>query len=468
MKPSKIVSVLLGAAFGASFLLLSACGSPPDPIVPDSVALPEETYVMLAGDPALGTYQLAPVAALHEKNLENAAFEYTVSDPEVASVDETGLVTALSAGRATVTATFVSEAEQKVSDSMTLTVYSDATSEEINSFGEEYVNLYGRMDNDTAGELHIDNVGSGVEVAFYGTELKADFTVTPPPYGQKMYGHIFIDGEMQPFAPIETGTGLVLATGLKAGIHTVGVYKSSEINEGRLTVRAFYADRFLKIPEKSDLKMEFIGDSITCGYGDLLYAGFDENGNSILRSPANSDACAAYAFLTGKMLGADFDIISYSGICVSAFMWGGTLNMEELHTYASLNTKTPFRYKEDMDVVVLNLGTNDGSYIDREDHSYRKKFPTDYQNFLTHLRAIYPEAYIVCIYGMMGLNQNIHKGIQTAVEAMNDAKIVYTSKFAANTAAINNHPHMSAQKSYAETLTKFIQDLLADGATANP
>ncbi len=452
MKVIKPFAFLLGVTLASSVLAAVACAPEQEDTAVYSVKLAETEICLLAGDEK--AFPLTPTVKADGQELEGAVCSYSVSDPAVASVDEKGAVTAKAYGTATVTATYTAPSGSSASATAAVKVFGEATAEEVNSFDEKYVNLYGRMDN-SAGTVNLDNVGSGIEVAFYGTELKAKLTVTQPTNGMRIFGHVFLDGEMQEFTPFVSGKSVVLAEGLEEGIHVAALHKSSEIDEGRIAVKEFYADRFLRIPEKSDLKMEFIGDSITCGYGDL-----ERDGKGIVRSTENSDACLSYAFLTGQQLGADFSIISYSGICVKAFRWGGTLNMAELHTYTSLQTKTPYRYDADMDVVVLNLGTNDASYIKDVNPSYRRQFPVDYKDFLTHLREVYPDAYIVCAYGMMGTVTEVDDGIKQALEEMNDPKISYKT-FVANTGGVNSHPYYTAHAIFAKQLTSYIRELLA-------
>ena len=455
MKLQRIFSLLFSAAFFA--LPLCACngGEREENETGDaaySVELGGKTHDLLLGDEALASFSLSPVAKKNGAAVEGASFTYTASDPAVATVSEEGLVTAVGGGTSTVNAAYYA-GKKTVSAKMTVRVFEEATAEEVNSFDEAYVNLYGRMENGE-GVVNIDNVGSGIEVAFFGTELRAKLSVTPSASAPAPYGHVFIDGEAQEFAPFSSGDDVVLAEGLEEGIHTVAIHKSSEIDEGRLSVHAFYSDRFLAVPEKSDLKIEFVGDSITCGYGNLVMGNIGES-----RSISNSDACLGYAFLTGQALRADFSLISYSGICVKQFMWGGTLNMAELHTYTSLVTKTPYKYDSDMDVVVLNLGTNDGGYIDTHTTYGLNDFPDDYREFLEHLRAVYPDAYIICAYGMMGTNSYVDRGIKMALEELNDSKISYKT-FPQNSMGANTHPYRTAHATYAKTLTAYIEELI--------
>ncbi len=438
-------SLLLSAAFALSLPLVGACAKPA--VVPDSVELPQAVYTLIAGDAAHGSVKLEPVAMLEKAAIAGASFTYEAADPAVVSVGKDGVVTALSAGRTTVSATFVSGAKEKVSASCELLVYGEATAEEINSFEEEFVNKFGRIEY-TAGALDLDNVAAGVEVAFYGTALKAKFTAVEP-----IYGHIFVDGVSQGFGPFRSGDEIVLAENLPEGVHTVRIVKSSEVYEGRLTVNAFYADRFLKIPERGGPRMEFIGDSITCGFGNLL-----EASSGALRAIDNSDACLAYSYLTADMLDARYSVVSYSGICVAADGYDLGVNMKTLHTYASFQTKRPYEYDRDMDVVVLALGTNDASAINL--HKYtRAAFKRDYAEFLTHLREIYPKAHIVCVYGMASIEPIVNTSIKDVITELGDAKITF-KRFSPNANGLGGHPYKDAHAAYAKQLSSYISELL--------
>lgn len=471
MKPQKLFALLLGAAISVSVFSFTACSpDPPQPENPDSgnvvpeqpednntysVKLEKQCY-LIAGDEEAGSYPLSPVVRVNKTVAEGAVCSYSVSDPSVAEVSESGVVSARSYGAATVTATYTAESGKTASADVKVMVFEDAAAQEINSFDEKFVNLYGRIDVPEDG-VDLDNVGAGIEIAFYGDTLKAKLEVDPPKNGMDLYGRVFVDGVMlDKFEPFRSGDEVTLAENLGMGAHTLAVHKSSEIDEGRLTVKEFYADRFLRIPEKSDLKMEFIGDSITCGYGNLIHGSA-----GVTRNSDNSDGCLSYAFLTGKELGADFSMVSYSGICVKADRWGAHLNMAQLHTYTSLQTKKPYSYDPEMNVVVLNLGTNDASYIQDVDVSYKNQFSADYKEFLTHLRDVYPRAYIVCCYGMMGLNDFVNDGIEKAIEDMNDTKISYKT-FSKNDAGVNSHPYRAAHETYAKQLSAYIRGLLAN------
>lgn len=453
MKGMKRTSALaLGAVLATGIMLLGACTPEKD----------ESEYALLAQTASCSllvndeNYASATTSFVAKKDgvaVETPAITYTVADPAIAAVSADGVVTPKAYGRTDVIATYKS-AKARVP----VYVYERTTAENVNSFDELYVNRFGRQ-YFTEGKLNVDHVSSGIEVAFLGDSLTVDVDVTSDvEYGTvfDVYVHIYIDGDTTgEFKKLTQGT-FTLAENLGEGIHTVRLLKASEMDRGKFTVNSFHADEFLRIPEKSDLKMEFIGDSITAGYGNLAVRGSD--GKVPSWSVENSDGCASYAALTAQQLDADFSVVARSGICLKAELYS-SMTMVKMHSYLSYRKQEAYTYDADMDVVVLALGTNDASYIDSKDYSYRKQFPNDYADFLRHLRTIYPDAYVVCIYGMMGENPNVRNGIKQALEEMNDAKMSYKA-FNSNTSGSNGHPNAKAHVQYAKDLTAYIQDLI--------
>ena len=444
MKHLKRTSVLaVGAALASGIMLFGACTPTQEPVDESvyTLSAKTESCTLLVGNEKYASATTSFVAKKDGETVETPAITYTVADPSVAEVSTDGVVTPKAYGKTDVIATYKTATAR-----VPVYVYERTTAENVNSFDELYVNRYGRQ-YFTEGKLNVDNVSSGIEVAFFSDSLTVDVTVT-----NDVYVHVYVDGDTTgEFKKLTQGT-FTLAENLGEGIHTVRMLKASEGDRGKFTVNAFHADEFLRIPEKSDLKMEFIGDSITAGYGNLAAPGSTW-------SVENSDGCASYAALTAQQLNADFSVIALSGICLNVDRWGAGINMTQLHSYISYRNRDSYTYDADMDVVVLALGTNDASYINSTSFAYRKQFPIDYAAFLRHLRTIYPNAYVVCIYGMMGADPNIRNGIQQALEEVNDAKMSYKA-FNSNTSGANGHPNAKAHVQYAKDFTAYIQDLI--------
>ena len=155
--------------------------------------------------------------------------------------------------------------------------------------------------------------------------------------------------------------------------------------------------------------IEFIGDSITCGYG---VDDEDENHNF---STATEDVTRAYAYRTAKALDVDYSMVSYSGYgIVSGYTGDGVKNAKELvppyyenpaYTIGDFGKVKPQNLKWDFttrqpDLILINLGTNDDSYC-LEDEEKRAEYCGLYKEFLKTVRKNNPAAKIVCALGIM-------------------------------------------------------------------
>ncbi len=139
------------------------------------------------------------------------------------------------------------------------------------------------------------------------------------------------------------------------GYHKIRIVKTSEVNEGRITFKKFIADGFAVAPELTGINIEFIGDSISTGYGALAPTGES-------RTKDNSDSSCSYAYQTAKILDAKYSVIARQGICVAA-TYNTSDIMLNLYKKTCYYESMSYAFQEQMDVVVINLGTNDDGYL---------------------------------------------------------------------------------------------------------
>ena len=184
-----------------------------------------------------------------------------------------------------------------------------------------------------------------------------------------------------------------------------------------------------------DLKIEFIGDSITCGYGVD-----DENKEHHFKT-STEDVTKAYAYKTAQALNADYSMVSISGYgIISGYTDDGKKKPEQ--TIPQYYDKLGFSYNKfadnlevaslewdfnnyKPDIVVINLGTNDMSYATND--TTRAEFEEGYTEFLKQVRSHNPDAYIFCTYGVMGntLLQNIKNVCDQYSAETGDAKVKF-------------------------------------------
>jgi lysophospholipase L1-like esterase len=207
--------------------------------------------------------------------------------------------------------------------------------------------------------------------------------------------------------------------------------------------------------------LEFIGDSMTCGYG------VEGAGPSCGFTTGTENEAIAYGALTAKALGAAHVAIAWSGKGMYRNFGGDmtdtmpTLWTRTLATQASsawgFTSFIP-------DVVVINLSTNDFAKGDPG-----QPYVQAYTALLTQVRAKYPRAYIFCANGpMLGSPAlGTAKGyIQSAIAARNssgDMRIKYV-EFATQTQAdgygCDYHPSPTTQKKMSDVLVPAIRSAM--------
>jgi lysophospholipase L1-like esterase len=243
---------------------------------------------------------------------------------------------------------------------------------------------------------------SGFEVHFYGTKLTAVFTSTYATNAvRRPYLSIQLDGETNPWnakvvALTASPQEVVLAEGLELGHHVVRVYKRSESSQSATALNEIYTDGYL-IEKNTDqpLKIEFIGDSLTCGFGNL-----GKSGAEAFRTETE-DGLLSYASLTARMLDADFHIVAVSGIGMYISPYA-SVNMGVVYPKTDIGKSTPWDHRRFVpDVIVVNLGANDDIYINSLPYLERaaaiEAFRQAYLAFTIALRGSHPNALIVLV-----------------------------------------------------------------------
>jgi len=215
---------------------------------------------------------------------------------------------------------------------------------------------------------------------------------------------------------------------------------------------------------KKETAIEFIGDSITCGYGidDDQYGYF---------STATENFAKTYAYLTAEKLDADYSAVAFSGYGVlSGYTSDGRINSKDtLWNYYDKSAVFPDGSKAywnfdsfNPDYVVINLGTNDASYCGTLQR--RESFYESYYDFIKYVRSKSPDSYILCVLGDM--NNSLYPMIEKAVSAYRlneeDNRIeamMLEFKMGENPIAVNGHPGAESNVIAAETLVRKIKEL---------
>lgn len=205
----------------------------------------------------------------------------------------------------------------------------------------------------------------------------------------------------------------------------VQILKISESANSTAGIKSITLDKngTFEKTEPKPLKIEFIGDSITCGYG------VDDLNMSHHFKTSTEDNTKTYAYKTAQNLNADYSMVSISGWgIISGYTGNDQKNSGSiLPLYYNrlgfswgnkFNGWAPQDYEWDFeqfrpDIIVINLGTNDNSYTkgipERID-----EFKAGYLSFIYEVRLKNPSAHIICSLGIMG--QDLFPAIEETVE----------------------------------------------------
>ena len=309
----------------------------------------------------------------------------------------------------------------------------------------------------------LSNVKTQGRTAMVGGTLMLDFTISGMEFELDCEGDvyatfnarklnsggvfftIYVDGVRQDRLNITNigETKVQLASNLSAGKHTFAIYRQSEHSYGEIGVCALsYVGEMLTKPANKGLYVEFIGDSITCGYGNIGNDG----------SAVNSDGTQAYPFYTAQALNADWSVVSWSGLgCKYGY---SSTTMQDVYPAQRYNydAATKYNFSNEPDVVVLALGTNDNSKA--PDNASKRAGLVE---MLTLVREKNPTAPIVWIYGMM--TSGVSTMIEEIVAEFGGAEAgYYACQLTQNNAGGGSHPSLSGQQQFATELVAFIQD----------
>lgn len=273
---------------------------------------------------------------------------------------------------------------------------------------------------------------SGTGAAFTFTGAKAEITIVgdkiaETPDNEANYARIavcvneerVVDDQMD--QPEKTYTVFPADATQEA---TVRIVKLSECAMSTIAIKqiAVESETGIRPAQPRPRLIEFVGDSITCGYG------VDDEVAEHHFSTATEDVTKAYAYRTAQELEADYSMVSISGYGVLS----GYTNNDRLQPHqivpryypklgfsnGTFGETKPSALKWDFarqpDLVVINLGTNDDSYC-QNDAQRQADFAAAYVEFLKTVREKNPQAPILCTLGIMG--DRLYPSVEAAAAA---------------------------------------------------
>ncbi len=328
--------------------------------------------------------------------------------------------------------------------------------------------LKGRVEKQGESIILISS-GSSVTFAFEGNKctlaLKAEDT-----YEHHNYVVVELDGIYHGRYKVET-TKTPLSfnvTGNKP--HILTLYKATEAANGKVILLGVEAN-ITGSKKQSKKKIEFIGDSITCGMGND-YADipcdtglwFDQH-----------NAYYAYGPITSRELGTDFLLSSVSGIGMYR-NWNDEHDQEAImpdvyeNLYLNKDSSKPYEFGFNPDITCIALGTND--FSDGDGKKERLPFNEDkyVANYIAFIKTVYkhsPNTQVVLLNSPMvsgSKNDTFIKCLNRVKDAFSGDKAhkpIQLFAFSSVTPhGCGYHPDIADHKKMAGQLAPFLKNLL--------
>jgi len=247
----------------------------------------------------------------------------------------------------------------------------------------------------SSGVVSFDWSGVEFSLEFEGTSISLIFSG-----GNQNEYDITIDGKALPTLTITSGnlTPYPIAFGLTDTTHTLTVAKRTEAFFGVQALHTIVLDTGKWLQPSTPLptrKLEFIGDSITCGYGD-------EGTFPCSFSAQTENNLKGYSGLVGDHFKAQISVECWSGKgLVRNYGDKNITSPDPLPSYynktlASIDNSPEWEFKWIPNGVVINLGTNDYS---TQPFPPQTVFIPAYLDFIKYIRMHYGQdvqLFLVC------------------------------------------------------------------------
>lgn len=358
----------------------------------------------------------------------------------------------------------------------------------------KHLKVHGRT-TDCLSPLTLFWTGSGIEFNVKGSELwievEADYDVYEP-----WISMVINDVPVSRHMVIAGRTWICVFRGMNEEVvKNVQIVKElqamSDDPDSILQIHAVKVDgAFLPVEDKP-YKIEFIGDSITSGEG-TVGAKTEEDWIPMWFSAINN-----YTRMTAKALDAEYRVLSQSGWGVLT-SWDNNPhhNLPEYYeqvcgllTGSKNEALGAFKAHSfdswQPDVVVVNLGTNDGSAFhspmwedEATGETYKQRLNADgtyheedlhvfenaAESLLMKIRKNNKSAHIVWAYGMLGIPMMpaIYRAVDAYIKKTGDQKVTVLQlpNMTDETVGARTHPGALAHEEAAKALAHYLKEIL--------
>lgn len=334
--------------------------------------------------------------------------------------------------------------------------------------------------------LYFNWSGSTVECIFSGTQLTVTFCAgcgyevegmpddpTAPKRATWPWVGVFLDDMPAPIRKFQVSSShetWLLYQSAVPETHRIRLTKLTENSKTFLGISAFTAEgAFLPARKQPRRRMEIVGDSITCGYGNLV----KDPGRHFFS--ADEDSWQAYGPMAARKLGMEYSCVSISGItAVKHPGWHGGYAMCELYDYTDRVWQEKLQMEPQLwdfeknhnDYVVVNLGTNDCyAILFCPEAGELERFQDAYTAFLEEIRRVNgADTRIICTLGPM--NYYLFHDIAVAVDRycrrtgdQNVHLLRLCPMHPFDGVGADGHPSLDTHRKMAQELAHFILSL---------
>ena len=254
--------------------------------------------------------------------------------------------------------------------------------------------------------------------------------------------------------------------------HDVIIFKRQDEGNARFDMHGVLIDDEATIAAPAepmpDRRIEFYGDSVTCGERceAICYTG---QADPDVDLSGYSNAWHSYAAVTARNLNAQAHLVSQGGASlidgIGWFHAPDYLGLESIWDRAAYNPELGATPQWDFSrytphVVVVAIGQNDAHPYDfmAEDYSggQARHWRQRYIDFVHALRRVYPNALIVLTTTILQHDPAWDRAIDEVCDTMADPRVRHFM-YLRNGTATPGHPRISEQREMAMELTSYLR-----------
>jgi len=255
---------------------------------------------------------------------------------------------------------------------------------------------------------------------------------------------------------------ITIASDLTPGKHVIEVSKSTDAKNDSLYVYSVSYNGTLEQTAQSDKYIEFLGDSITAGFG-------------VFKNETTTKSYYSYANTVADLFDADYYSVANGGWRFGANTYAAENEDEKNnyigYIYEKLSMQKDvgaYDFARKPDVIVINLGTNDAIQFKNSATDFSQDvYNTDVAALLSLVRKNNPDATVLWVYGAMDGSTDMQYGdmadmLETAIETYNTANgdnVTFHNTLTANTAGKYQHPTAEAQAVNGQEVATIISQL---------